>query len=156
MEIKAFVCSHVFEKRRPVLLVSRAGGDWQCLCGGQHDPKDIPYVIGLNHLVERDSTMKEIEDLPREWEAERSTVGGSWIRTRIADSQRVITPVLNIFGSVGFCTVTRATRINSTGDTACERPQADGRKLRPLPEPATRLAGSAFSYTNSNPKHIVR
>jgi len=89
MEIKAFVGSHVFENSRPVLLVLRARGDWQCLCGGEHDRKEIPFVVGLNHLVERDSTMEEIEDPPQEWEAERSAVGASWIRTRIADAQRV-------------------------------------------------------------------
>ena len=33
-EIPVYVCSHVFENVRPILLVVREGGDWQCLCGG--------------------------------------------------------------------------------------------------------------------------
>jgi hypothetical protein len=83
MEVLAYVCSHVFENTRPVLLVSRAGGDWQCLCGGEHDSNEIPHVVGLNHLVERDSTLAELRELPDDWEAERANVGDAWIRTRI-------------------------------------------------------------------------
>lgn len=82
-EIAAYVCSHVFKNTRPVLLVSRAGGDWQCLCGGGHDLDEVPHVVGLNHLLERDITLAELQDLPDEWEAERAHVGDAWIRTRI-------------------------------------------------------------------------
>ena len=82
MELAAYVCSHVFENTRPILLVSRAGGDWQCLCGGKHDPDEVPYVIGLNHLIERDPTLSELQDLSAEWEAERANVGDTWVRTR--------------------------------------------------------------------------
>jgi hypothetical protein len=80
-EIAVYVCSHVFDRTRPVLLVSRAGGDWQCLCGGEHEPGAVPNVIGLDHLLERDPTLRELEDLPAEWEAERGNVNGPWIRT---------------------------------------------------------------------------
>ena len=81
-EVVAYVCSHVFNDTRPVLLVSRAGGDWQCLCGGGHDAGEVPNVVGLNHLFERDATLRELEDLPVEWEAERASVNDPWIRTR--------------------------------------------------------------------------
>ena len=83
MELVAYICSHVFENTRPILLVSRAGGDWQCLCGGEHSSGDVPYVVGLSHLIERDHTLAELQDLPDEWEAERSNVGGHWIKTPI-------------------------------------------------------------------------
>ena len=83
MEMPVYVCSHVFANTRPVLLVSRAGGDWQCLCGGEHDSSEVPHVVGLNHLVERDSTLAELQDLPGDWEAERGNVGDAWIRARI-------------------------------------------------------------------------
>ena len=87
MEITAFVCSHVFENTRPVLLVCRARGDWQCLCGGEHNRDERPLAVGLNHLVDRDLTLQEIADLPPGWEAQRTIVGASWVRTRIAESQ---------------------------------------------------------------------
>ena len=82
MEVAAYVCSHVFDGTRPVLLVSRAGGDWQCLCGGVHEPGDVPNVVGLNHLLERDESLRGLEDLPVDWEAERASVSDAWIRTR--------------------------------------------------------------------------
>jgi hypothetical protein len=81
-EVAAYVCSHVFNETRPVLLVSRVGGDWQCLCGGVHDDGEVPNVVGLNHLLERDASLRELEDLPDDWEAERTSVNDAWIRTR--------------------------------------------------------------------------
>jgi hypothetical protein len=82
-EIPAFVCSHVFTKRGPVLLVSRADGDWQLLCGSAHDEAEIPQVVGLNHVVDDDPSLREIMDLPSDWEAERSTYGSEWERRPI-------------------------------------------------------------------------
>lgn len=81
-EVAAYVCSYVFNNTRPVLLVSRTGGDWQCLCGGGHDDGEVPKVVGLNHLLERDPTLRELEDLPEEWQAERASVKDPWIRAR--------------------------------------------------------------------------
>jgi hypothetical protein len=81
MEIAAYVCSHVFENSKPVLLVCRAGGDWQCLCGGEHSADEVPNVVGLNHLLDRDPSLRELEDLPLDWEAERKTAKHKWIRT---------------------------------------------------------------------------
>src|SRR4051812_23851699 len=34
---KAYVCVHVFDSSRPILLVSRSGGDWSFLCGAVHE-----------------------------------------------------------------------------------------------------------------------
>lgn len=85
VELAAYVCSHVFNNTRPILLVSRAGGDWQCLCGEEHDSGEVPYVVGLNHLMERDPMLAELQDLPTEWEAERANAGGVWIRRNIQE-----------------------------------------------------------------------
>lgn len=86
MEIAAYICSHVYENSRPILLVSRDGGDWQCLCGGEHDVGEVPRVVGLNHLVERDPTIAELFDLPVDWEAERVRVGSKWMRSKVSHS----------------------------------------------------------------------
>lgn len=83
-EIAVFVCSHIFEKRSPVLLVLHAEGDWQFLCGGAHDDEEIPRVIGLVHLVDEDPSLRSVLDLPVEWEAERVSLTGSWERRPIA------------------------------------------------------------------------
>jgi hypothetical protein len=81
-EVVAYTCAHVFGERHPVLLVSRAGGDWQCLCGGYHAAREIPLMVVLDELLERDASLTQLLDLPDEWEAERASVNEAWIRTR--------------------------------------------------------------------------
>jgi hypothetical protein len=76
----AFICGHVFDQSRPVLLVSHGDGDWQFLCGGDHEPGDRPHVVGLNHLLARDASLRELLDLPSDWEAERVDEGSPWER----------------------------------------------------------------------------
>jgi hypothetical protein len=79
--IAAFVCSHVFDNSKPILLVSHENnGDWQFLCGGEHPEDDLPHLVGRNHLVERDETLRQILDLERGWCAERQSVTDSWER----------------------------------------------------------------------------
>lgn len=80
-EQPAYVCSHVFENSRPVLLVCHDGDDWQFLCGGEHPAEDIPMVIGINHLFDRDPTLLDVMDLANNCEAERSSVDMPWTRT---------------------------------------------------------------------------
>jgi len=86
MEFGAYVCSHIFENTRPILLVSRADGDWQFLCGKADHPVDeVPRLVGINHLVERDPTLAELSDLPEDWEAERVKVGDVWQKVDLRD-----------------------------------------------------------------------
>jgi hypothetical protein len=87
-ETPAFVCEHVFRKDAPVLLVSKEDGDWQFLCGGEHQMEDKPLVVGLRHLIEMDRTLTELLDLPNDWEAERSNIQEPWQRTPIAKRTR--------------------------------------------------------------------
>jgi hypothetical protein len=82
-EIVAYVCSHIFSNTMPILLVSRAEGDWQCLCGQTHSKDEIPKVVGLNHLLERDPSLSQLRDLPVDWEAERASILDQWIRTEL-------------------------------------------------------------------------
>lgn len=79
----AYVCSHVFENTRPVLLVCKDGGDWQFLCGGDHDEKEIPHVVGINHILQRDQSLLDVLNLEDDWEAERLSVGGDWVRKKV-------------------------------------------------------------------------
>lgn len=81
---KAYVCIHVYNGSDPVLLVSRPEGDWCFLCGAPHQNSASEYrVVGIGHIFEKDPTLLEIIDLQNDWEAERTAVGGSWIRTTI-------------------------------------------------------------------------
>jgi hypothetical protein len=79
-EAATFVCAHVFDNSRPILLVARENGDWMHLCGQTHEESEEYHVVGVEHLLERDPTLHGIADLPDNTEAERSAVGMPWSR----------------------------------------------------------------------------
>jgi hypothetical protein len=79
---KAYVRTHIYEGTRPVLLVSRCDGDWCFLCGEDHDDDASSYrVVGVGYLFQKHPALKELMDLPDDWEAERSAVEEAWLRT---------------------------------------------------------------------------
>jgi hypothetical protein len=85
---KAYVCIHVFENVRPVLLVSRMDGDWCFLCGQDH-PEDASYyrVVGIGHVLSHYPDLNEVMNLRPNEEAERSHVGEPWIWTNLDSVQ---------------------------------------------------------------------
>lgn len=82
---KAYVCIHIFEKVKPVLLVSREDGDWCFLCGDTH-PDDASFyrVVGIGHVIEQNPDLESILDLLPNEEAERVAPGEPWIRTDLS------------------------------------------------------------------------
>ncbi|AEV61869.1 hypothetical protein [Pseudomonas ogarae] len=80
-----YCCGHMFRRERSALLVVREEGDWQFLCGcvDHNDPLE-PYHVSIGVLLDVDPTLNQIADLPPEWEAERTEVGGDWQATGIA------------------------------------------------------------------------
>lgn len=85
--LPVFICSHIYQNTKPVLLVSHEDGDWQFLCGEGHDKNEKPKVVCVSHLVERDPTLNEIADIPEDYEAERSHLGADWIITKVTDEE---------------------------------------------------------------------
>lgn len=84
---KAYLCIEVFENKKPILLVSRAEGDWCFLCGEDHPDDPQAYrVVGIGHVLERDPSLELIEDLPSDWEAERLFISAPWERRPINNS----------------------------------------------------------------------
>ena len=82
---KSYVCIHVFDNVKPVLLVAREGGSWCFVCGGEHDDNASEYrVVGMGHLLDLDPSLNALLDLAPEWEAERADVHSPWIRTKCA------------------------------------------------------------------------
>lgn len=79
-EIPAYVCPHVFAKSKPVLYVCRTDGDWQLLCGLDHDAAELPRVVGLNHFLDEDPSLLALLDLPPDWDAERASLDSPWKR----------------------------------------------------------------------------
>ena len=85
---KAYVCIHVFDSSRPVLLVSRPDGDWCFLCGAEHENTAANYrVVGKGHILDRDATLNELADLAPAWEAERTSPSGTWVRRPVPGEQ---------------------------------------------------------------------
>ena len=83
---KSYVCIDVFNKKKPVLLVSRDGDDWCFLCGEVH-PNDASFyrVVEIGHLIEDDPELSNVLDLMPNQEAERESPGKPWIRTNLHD-----------------------------------------------------------------------
>jgi hypothetical protein len=81
---KAYVCNHVFDRSRPVLLVSRPDEDWCFLCGDNHSNDPSAYrVVGIGHVLDQDPSLMQVSDLPPNREAERKNVGEGWVRRPI-------------------------------------------------------------------------
>jgi hypothetical protein len=81
---KAYVCIHVFEGVRPVLLVTRPEGDWCFLCGESHENDASVYrVVGIGHVLEGDGSLLQVLDLEPGWDAERTALGQPWLRRPI-------------------------------------------------------------------------
>ena len=79
------MCSHVFENTRPIVYACTSDGEWQFLCSQRSHADEVPYVVGLSHLVERDESLKEILDLPIDWEAVRDSIDASWERSEVEE-----------------------------------------------------------------------
>ena len=84
VEVTSFVCQHVSNASKPIqLAIKDRDGSWQFLCGkcgfGEGELKaESCHVVGLNHLVERDETLRQILDLKTGWCAERKNMKESW------------------------------------------------------------------------------
>jgi hypothetical protein len=65
----------------PILLVCRDAddGSWQFLTGGSFHVTDGKLVT-LRSMVERDSSLAELADLPLGWQAWRERRGSPWER----------------------------------------------------------------------------
>jgi hypothetical protein len=81
----AFICPHVIGGH-PVLLVSKADGDWQLACGALHEDAEGWSIAHLGHLLDSDPSLEEILDMHDDFEAERDVVGGRWTRRRSSES----------------------------------------------------------------------
>lgn len=95
-ETAAYVCVHVLDGSRDVLLVAHDEDDaWSFQCGdvhalaGDEQVQDASqyFVVGLNHLLDRDPTLHAVRDLDTYEEAERAEVGGEWTRAKFEPEQ---------------------------------------------------------------------
>jgi hypothetical protein len=74
----------VFADKAILHVFHEEEGGWQFLGLEDADEKEIA-LVHVSHLIEKDSTLMEIGDLPRGWHAWRGKVGGEWTREEIKD-----------------------------------------------------------------------
>jgi hypothetical protein len=75
------VCSHILEDSRPILLVAHDADGWNFACGKRdHDGADDFHVVGVGHLVSRDSSINDRANLPVGSIAERASGDSPWMR----------------------------------------------------------------------------
>ena len=77
-----FTTRPVMEGLLPILDVYHSGdGSWQFLCGTTLDVDDLKLVC-FGCIVEGDSTVLELADLPTSWRAFRDTKNDAWSREK--------------------------------------------------------------------------
>ena len=76
-----FTCVHVLNQERPILHVIHDGdGDWQFLCGAQHDV-DEARVIALAEAYELDPSVGALARLGYGHSADRTDKNSAWVIT---------------------------------------------------------------------------
>jgi hypothetical protein len=77
-ELLCIVCPHVFARERPVrVLIHHYDGSWQAVCGERDHREDCGdfHPVGLNHIIDRQSDMRQFEGLRTSTIAEYTTDG---------------------------------------------------------------------------------
>lgn len=81
-EIRSLVCGHVFRDERPIkVVIHHSDGEWQLVCGEHDHPEDCSdfKVVGIGHLIERQSNLNNIGDLKPGWMAEWTPGGWNFV-----------------------------------------------------------------------------
>lgn len=77
-----FVCDHVINGLRPILLVTHDEDEeyeyWQFLCGeSDHDELNIK-IISMKQATEIDPTINDLYEMPVGISADRKSIGSKW------------------------------------------------------------------------------
>lgn len=81
-DLIGIVCGHVFRDERPISVVIHHSDDtWQFVCGGHDHPDDCSdfEAVGIAHLIDRQSNIREAAELSRGWMAERTPAGWTFL-----------------------------------------------------------------------------
>jgi hypothetical protein len=73
----------VIHENFPILRVVHYEEDdsWAFTCGTTNKSEDL-MLVGMGEIVDLDSTLSTIADLPPGWSAYRESVSGNWVRTK--------------------------------------------------------------------------
>ena len=74
-----FTCVHVLNRERPILHVTHdEDGDWQFLCGAQHDVEE-GRVIALEEAYALDPSVGQLAGLNYGRSADRADINSGWV-----------------------------------------------------------------------------
>ena len=81
--VAAVTTKKVMLEKYPILMVVHYADDdsWAFTCGTTNKPDDL-MLVGMGEVVDQDSTLNAIADLPPGWSAIRKSVNSKWIRTK--------------------------------------------------------------------------
>ncbi|PKM01448.1 MAG: hypothetical protein CVV16_14530 [Gammaproteobacteria bacterium HGW-Gammaproteobacteria-6] len=83
-----YCCSHIFKNERPVLLVVRdKDGSWQFLCGESDDSCEC-HLVGVGHLLDRDSSLRRMAELSISSGAERQSDTDGWVHFELDEEDQ--------------------------------------------------------------------
>jgi len=79
-EFGVIVCEHILDNSRVVkLVVHNYDSIWEFMCGeSDHLDYKKSKVIGINHLIDRDSSLSELKKLPIGHFAEKKEFDDDW------------------------------------------------------------------------------
>jgi hypothetical protein len=80
--VAAISLRDVMEGRSPILLVTHDedDGTWQFLDGRDNSDPDDAVVLCLEEVLQLDSSISQLADLPLGWRAWREDVNQPWMR----------------------------------------------------------------------------
>jgi hypothetical protein len=81
--VAAITTVKVLDEGHAILLVTHDDddGSWQFLCGTTGDAAD-GRVVGLECIVQKDPSLRELADLPLGWRAWRASPSDPWRRRK--------------------------------------------------------------------------
>tara|TARA_R110002049_G_scaffold284139_1_gene464692 strand:+ start:2507 stop:2860 length:354 start_codon:yes stop_codon:yes gene_type:complete len=73
----------VMKENYPILMVVHYEDDdsWAFTCGTTNDSEDL-MLVGMGQVVDLDSSLHSIADLPPGWSATRNSINDPWHRTK--------------------------------------------------------------------------
>jgi hypothetical protein len=79
--VAAFSSTHIFRDGRPILYVTHdeEDGAWQFHSGSPTADSEV-MIVALGEVLEHDSSIGQLADLPLGWSASRETPNNTWKR----------------------------------------------------------------------------
>ena len=81
--IPVFTVKQIYSGEKPILFVSHEiNGAWHFFSGDKINPEDVMFVT-LAEIVEKNTGISELFDLPKGWQASRVTNIDEWLRIQV-------------------------------------------------------------------------